>query len=183
MLSKVKIRLKNHLTSDLGTCCKKSTEIVRCRWKQVARWWCSYRWWVTGTPIAYYLSKGIGVILLEKDGFWHQLFMWACDIVALQFKNPGIHFTALWKVLTLADELDFDEEYNATGGMILIENEDQLKAGRILLVDDKRWSVFNNEASTRFNPGFSPHLVELHTACRMLINPMRPVSIFELQRD
>ena len=99
---------------------------------------------VIGTSIAYYLSKkGIKPILLERDDLASGS-SGACDIdIILQSKNPGIHLQLAMESAkmykTLADELDFNIEYETCGGMILIENEEQLKVMRTLLRDKSHW--------------------------------------------
>ncbi len=87
---------------------------------------------IIGAAIGYYLTeKGKDVVVLEK----HELAAGAtgaCDqFVVMQSKIPGIHFEialqSAYLYKKLARDLDLDIEYNACGGMIVIENAAELK--------------------------------------------------------
>ncbi len=138
---------------------------------------------VIGTSIAYYLSKkGMEVILLEKDDLASGS-SGACDIdIILQSKNPGIHLQLAMESAkmykTLADELDFDIEYKATGGMILIENEDQLKVMKDFVRRQKEIGLevklLSLKEASKIQPGLSPHLVgATYSLLDAHVNPMR----------
>lgn len=87
---------------------------------------------IIGTSIAYYLSKaGLKVSLLEKNGICCGTSS-ACDgFMFLQTKKPGISLEIALKSAqmynTLSQEIDYDVQYKKTGGLILIETNEQLE--------------------------------------------------------
>jgi glycine/D-amino acid oxidase-like deaminating enzyme len=88
---------------------------------------------VIGSSIAYHLAKRkIKAVLLEKDNLASGASK-ACDgLVFLQSKKPGVHLelalASKKKFDHLREELDFDIEYKNHGGMVVIENEQELQA-------------------------------------------------------
>lgn len=88
---------------------------------------------VIGASILYHLSKRkIKAILLEK-GELASGSSGACDgLIFLQSKKPGMHLQLAIESRErfdhLKEELDFEIEYKDPGGMIVIENEQELKA-------------------------------------------------------
>lgn len=138
---------------------------------------------VIGCSIAYHLAQaGLKPVVIEKDrpaagssG--------ACDgFVFLQSKRPGIHLDlALESVAmfeTLADELDFDIEFDQTGGYIVIETEAE---GRIMdhLAEEQQGSgleveFLDDDELRRREPALAPGLYG-GTLCRRegMINPIR----------
>jgi sarcosine oxidase subunit beta len=88
---------------------------------------------VIGSSIAYHLAKRkIKVVLIEKDNLASGASK-ACDgLVFLQSKKPGVHLelalASKKKFDHLREELDFDIEYKNHGGMVVIENEQELQA-------------------------------------------------------
>lgn len=138
---------------------------------------------VIGTSIAYYLSKrGREVILLEKDDLAAGT-SGACDIdIILQSKNPGIHLQlamASAKLYeNLEEELDFDIEYKATGGMILIENDDQMKVMKDFVRRQKaiglQVELLDIKDAIKRQPGISPELVgSTYSPQDAHVNPMK----------
>lgn len=87
---------------------------------------------IIGTSIAYYLSRaGLKVSLLEKNGICCGTSS-ACDgFMFLQTKKPGISLEIALKSAqmynTLSQEIDYDVQYKKTGGLILIETNEQLE--------------------------------------------------------
>ncbi|MDD4569086.1 MAG: FAD-binding oxidoreductase [Tepidanaerobacteraceae bacterium] len=143
---------------------------------------------VIGTSIAYYLSKqGIKPILLEKDDLASGS-SGACDIdIILQSKNPGIHLQLAMEsakmYTTLADELDFDIEYKTCGGMILIENEEQLKIMKDFVKRQKaiglNVQLLDLKEASEIQPGLSPLLVgSTYSPQDAHVNPMRLCQAF-----
>jgi glycine/D-amino acid oxidase-like deaminating enzyme len=143
---------------------------------------------VIGTSIAYYLSKqGIKPILLEKDDLASGS-SGACDIdIILQSKNPGIHLQLAMESAkmyeTLSDELDFDIEYKTTGGMILIENEEQLKVMKDFVKRQKaiglNVELLDLKEASKIQPGLSPHLVgSTYSPQDAHVNPIRLCHAF-----
>lgn len=143
---------------------------------------------VIGTSITYYMSKqGIKAILLEKDDLASGS-SGACDIdIILQSKNPGIHLKLAMESAemykTLADELAFDIEYKATGGMILIENEDQLRVMNDFVKRQKaiglQVELLSLKEASDIQPGLSPHLVgSTYSPQDAHVNPMKLCQAF-----
>ena len=87
---------------------------------------------VIGSSILYHLSKKkIQAVLLEK-GELIAGTSGACDgLIFLQSKKPGPHLRLAQegtkRFSNLKDELHFDIEYRNKGGMIVIENDHELK--------------------------------------------------------
>lgn len=87
---------------------------------------------IIGAAIGYYLAvKGKKVIILEKSDLAAGA-TGSCDqFVVLQSKIPGIHLEIALESANLykqlVRDLDQDLEYHASGGMIVIENETDLK--------------------------------------------------------
>ncbi|MBM3239079.1 FAD-binding oxidoreductase [Candidatus Poribacteria bacterium] len=90
---------------------------------------------VIGAATAYYLSKrNIKTILVEKNDLASGT-SGACDgCIFMQSKKPGRHLELALQSAklyqTLPDELDCDIGYKKSGGMILIESEEQLATMR-----------------------------------------------------
>jgi glycine/D-amino acid oxidase-like deaminating enzyme len=88
---------------------------------------------VIGTSILYHLSKRkIKAVVVEKNELASGS-SGACDgLIFLQSKKPGPHLQLALESKEgfehLQDELDLQVEYGNPGGMIIIENEDELKA-------------------------------------------------------
>jgi len=88
---------------------------------------------VTGASIAYHLSKRkLDVVVFEKGDFVSGSSGACGGTIFLQTKNPGIHLKlamqSAQKFHHLEEELDSQFEYRKKGGMIVIENENQLPA-------------------------------------------------------
>ncbi len=87
---------------------------------------------VIGSSILYHLSKRkIQAVLLEKAGLISGA-SGACDgLIFLQSKKPGPHLRLAQegtkRFSNLKDELHFEIEYRNSGGMIVIENDHELK--------------------------------------------------------
>jgi len=90
---------------------------------------------VIGAATAYYLSKRrIKTILVEKNDLASGT-SGACDgCIFMQSKKPGRHLELALQSAklyeTLPDELECDIGYKQSGGMILIESEEQIAAMR-----------------------------------------------------
>jgi len=138
---------------------------------------------VIGTSIAYYLSKrGKDVVLVEKDDLASGS-SGACDIdIILQSKNPGIHLelamasAMLYK--DLARELDYDIEYKETGGMILIENDEQMKVMKDFVKRQRAIGLdvelLDIKDAIKKQPGISPNLIgATYSPQDAHVNPMK----------
>lgn len=138
---------------------------------------------VIGTSIAYFLSKrGKKVVLVEREDLASGS-SGACDIdIILQSKNPGIHLklamasAELYK--GLSRELDFDIEYENTGGMILIEDEEQLKVMKEFVKKQKaiglQVELLDLKEALKLQRGLAPHLVgATYSPQDAHVNPIR----------
>jgi sarcosine oxidase subunit beta len=87
---------------------------------------------IIGTSVAYYLAKANhDVVLLEREDLASGASGACTSTIWLQSKQIGIHLKmALESVKlydTLAEELDYDIEYRKSGGMIVIEKDEEMK--------------------------------------------------------
>ncbi len=87
---------------------------------------------VIGTSIAYNLSKeGKKVTLIEKDDHARGASGSSDQLVLMQSKKPGVHLALALESLkmykTLEEELGEPIHFRQLGGLILIENEDEMK--------------------------------------------------------
>jgi len=122
---------------------------------------------VIGTSIAYYLSKrGKSVALLEREDLASGS-SGACDIdIILQSKNPGIHLKLAMASARLfedlSEELDFDIEYEKTGGMILIETKEQKSVMEDFVKKQKAIGldvdILDIKEASKLQRGLAPHL-------------------------
>ncbi|HYE82895.1 MAG TPA: FAD-dependent oxidoreductase [Clostridia bacterium] len=86
---------------------------------------------IIGLSSAYYLLKsGKRVLLIEKEQFGAGASGACDDMILLQSKKPGISLELALESIemyrTLSEELETDVEFESRGGMILIENAEQL---------------------------------------------------------
>ncbi|MDK2822780.1 MAG: hypothetical protein PWQ67_1040 [Clostridia bacterium] len=138
---------------------------------------------VIGTAITFYLSqRGQKVILIEKNDLASGA-SGACDQdIILQSKNPGIHLqlalasSQMYK--TLEKELDYDIEYENTGGMILIETPEELKIMEDFVNRQKalglQVEILNYKEALRYQRGLSNHLVgSTYSPQDAHVNPIR----------
>lgn len=87
---------------------------------------------VIGLATAYYLLKaGKSVVVLERAEIGGGASSSCDDMILLQSKKPGIALTLAMESLEiyrgLSDELGFDIGFYSHGGMVIIEDEKQLK--------------------------------------------------------
>lgn len=98
---------------------------------------------VIGSSILYHLSKRkIQAVLLEK-GELISGTSGACDgLIFLQSKKPGSHLRLAQegtkRFSNLKDELRFDIEYRNSGGMIVIENDHELKVMERFVAEQRK---------------------------------------------
>jgi sarcosine oxidase subunit beta len=88
---------------------------------------------VVGSSIAYFLSKaGRKVVLIEKGDVGGEASVANGSFVWTSTRRPGIDLNLALASIEIhkefQEELDFDAEYRRTGGMIIIENENQIPA-------------------------------------------------------
>lgn len=98
---------------------------------------------VIGSSILYHLAKRkIQAVLLEK-GELISGASGACDgLIFLQSKKPGSHLRLAQegtkRFSNLKDELRFDIEYRNSGGMIVIENDHELKVMERFVAEQRK---------------------------------------------
>jgi len=119
---------------------------------------------VIGSSIAYHLSKRkIGVVLLEKGDLASGASS-ACDgLIFLQSKKPGVHLELALESKKrfdhLGEELDFDIEYKNHGGMVVIENEQELQAMKLFVGKQQKIgldvSLLDTDQARKMEPSLS----------------------------
>jgi len=97
---------------------------------------------VIGSSVAYHLSKQkMSVLLLEQNGLVSGT-SGACDgLIYLQSKKPGPHLKLAMESRrrfdSLQHELGQDIEFRSHGGMIVAETQEELKAMRLFVEEQK----------------------------------------------
>jgi len=123
---------------------------------------------VIGSSIAYHLAKRkIKAVLLERDNLASGASK-ACDgLVFLQSKKPGVHLELALarkkKFDHLKEELDFDIEYKNHGGMVIIENEQELQAMKRFVKKQQdiglNVSLLDTDQSRKMEPALSEKIL------------------------
>ncbi|MCF8012601.1 MAG: FAD-binding oxidoreductase [Clostridiales bacterium] len=122
---------------------------------------------VIGTSIAYNLSKkGKKVILVEKGDLAFGA-SGSCDQeIILQSKSPGVHLQMAMRSAeiykTLEDELNHPIEYKNTGGMIIIETEEEMKTMEGIVEKQKKFGfnveILDRNEAAKLQGGLAEHL-------------------------
>lgn len=92
---------------------------------------------VIGTSVTYYLAKkGVKVLLLEKEGIAAGTSSAGEGVIFLQLKKPGIHLKLALESTknfkSLEEEIDFKIEYRKNGTMLIVQNEKEFEAMKIV---------------------------------------------------
>jgi glycine/D-amino acid oxidase-like deaminating enzyme len=135
-----------------------------------------------GTAITYYLAKqGANVVLVDRNDICSGTSS-ACDkAVSMQTKNPGLPLEMALESIeiyrTLADELEYDIEFEQSGGMIPIENETQLAIMKDFISRQRSIGLdvelLDIDAARKIQPAFSPGLVaSTYSPADGRVNPM-----------
>ena len=123
---------------------------------------------VIGSSITYYLAKkGVKVVLLEKNGIASGTSSSCEGLVILQSKKPGVHLKlaleSAKKFYNLKNELDYDIEYRNNGGMVVIENNEELKAMKIFVEKQKslglKVSLLDKDKAIKKEPALSQDIL------------------------
>jgi len=123
---------------------------------------------VIGSSITYYLAKkGVKVVLLEKNGIASGTSSSCEGLVILQSKKPGVHLKlaleSAKKFYNLKNELDYDIEYRNNGGMVVIENNEELKAMKIFVEKQKslglKVSLLDKNKAIKKEPALSQDIL------------------------
>jgi len=101
---------------------------------------------IVGLSTAYYLLKsGRRVLLAEKDQFGAGASGACDDMILLQSKKPGIALQLALESIemyrALSGELEMDVEFESRGGMILIENRQQLGVMEEYVEQQKKYGL------------------------------------------
>lgn len=123
---------------------------------------------VIGTSIAYNLAKRKKKVILAERYDHAAGASGSCDQhIILQSKNPGIHLEValasaeMYK--TLEQELDAVVDYHQDGGMILIENEDEMKVMVDFVARQKKIGldveILDRKDAAKRQRGLAEHLV------------------------
>lgn len=138
---------------------------------------------VIGTSVAYYLAKSGADVILVEEGRIGNGSSSGCDgFVIMQSKSPGPHLNmALASEImyrTLPEELDWDIEYEHSGGMIVIEREEELVAMKKFM--EKQRSIglevdlLSGDEARKLEPALAPHIVGATISKRdAQVNPMQ----------
>ena len=123
---------------------------------------------VIGVSIAFHLSKrGKHVLLIEKNDLAAGA-SGSCDQqIILQSKNPGVHLKlALLSAELYQDleqELDHDIEYKPSGGMILIETQEEMQVMQDFVARQRETGlqvdILPREDAVKLQPGLAEHIV------------------------
>ena len=123
---------------------------------------------VIGTSIAFHLSKrGKHVLLIEKNDLAAGA-SGSCDQqIILQSKNPGVHLklalTSAELYQDLVQELDHDIEYKHSGGMILIETQEEMQVMQDFVARQRQTGlqvdILPREDAVKLQPGLAKHIV------------------------
>ena len=145
---------------------------------------------VTGLSTAYSLCKrGKKVILAEKTAMGAGASGACDDMILLQSKKPGILLEMAFKSLELFRNLEKDLPNNIElenrGGMILIENEFQLKAMEEFAASQNKYGlgveIVDKKQVKKLQPNVSDHIIA-STYCSQdsQVNPMELMKAFML---
>ena len=139
---------------------------------------------IIGSSIAYHLARyKLRVTVLER-GDIASGSSGACDgLVFLQSKKPGIHLQLAMESRRrfdlLARQLPVPIEYKETGGMVVIEIEDELSAMQQFVKDQQEIgldvSLINRDQARKLEPHLSEHI--LGATHSLLDGQVNPISL------
>lgn len=122
-----------------------------------------------GTSVTYYLAKsGKNVNLVERaDLASGEGTRAGGGFLSLQSKRPGFHQKLGSESIKLFDELtselDYDIEYEQTGGIVIIEKEEQLDAYEKFVKEQQKAGIdvelLDSEETRRLEPALSDSIV------------------------
>lgn len=122
---------------------------------------------VIGTSIAWHLARERAKVTLVEEKDLASGSSGACDgVVFMQSKKPGIHLELALKSLErfkeLGQMLPFPIEFYQTGGMVVIETEEEFKAMEAYARDQKAAGLsvhlLDRDQARRKEPGLSPDI-------------------------
>ncbi len=139
---------------------------------------------VIGSSVAYHLSKRrVKVLLVEKNGLVSGTSS-ACDgLVYLQSKRPGAHLKLAMESRkrfdSLQEELGIDIEFRGRGGMVVVENQEELEAMRLFVEDQKETGLEVTLLDRKQARELEPCLSERILACTYspLDGQVNPISL------
>ncbi len=143
---------------------------------------------VMGLSPAYYLTReGKSVLLLEKDGIGSGASGACDDMILLQSKKPGIllqlTFASLELYRGLSAELEADLEFETRGGMVLIEDQQQLEVMEEYVAKQRSYGldvkIVGREELHRRQPLVSPHVIAAtYSPDDSQVNPLNLMRAF-----
>lgn len=119
---------------------------------------------VIGSSIAYYLARdNIDVVLVEMDSIASGTSGACSGGVLLGSKKPGIHLKLALESAKeygkLIKNLEFNIEYQQNGGMIVIENENELHTMEVFIMQQKKAGLkvdlLDNKETRKMEPALS----------------------------
>ncbi|MFZ5967939.1 MAG: NAD(P)/FAD-dependent oxidoreductase [Bacillota bacterium] len=143
---------------------------------------------IIGLSSAYYLAKaGKKVIVLEKNEIGSGASGACDDMILLQSKKPGIllemAFESLEMYEGLSKELNYDIEFECRGGMILIEDQQQLDVMMDFVEQQKKWGLDVDIISKKEVRKKQPHvkktvIASTYSKRDAQVNPLRVMRGF-----
>jgi glycine/D-amino acid oxidase-like deaminating enzyme len=137
---------------------------------------------VNGLSIAYELCKrGKKVVVAEKSEMGAGASGSCDDMILLQSKKPGILLTMAFGSLelfkTLKGELPCDIEFDTRGGMILIEDEEQLRLMEGFVANQRSYGleveIVDRKRTKALQPLVSDHVIaSTYSARDSQVNPL-----------
>jgi sarcosine oxidase subunit beta len=135
-----------------------------------------------GTSITYYLAKsGKNVVLVEKEDLASGSTGAGSGLLALQSKRPGVHLKlgeeSIKLYSQLTKELDCDIEFEESGGMVVIERENQLAVYEKFVNEQKKAGInvkmLDAEQTRRLEPAISNSIAGVaYSPDDKLVNPL-----------
>jgi sarcosine oxidase subunit beta len=143
---------------------------------------------VIGTSIAFHLAKrSKRILLVEKYGLASGA-SGSCDQqIILQSKSPGVHLKLALSSAELyqgiVEELDHDIEYKRSGGMILIETQEEMQVMEDFVKRQQQTGlqveILQREDAVKLQPGLAQHIVgATYNPQDSEVNPMEVTLAF-----
>ena len=138
---------------------------------------------IMGLMTAYYLCKrGRSVVILEKSEIGSGASGACDDMILLQSKKPGIALTLAMESLEmfpgLCEELGGDLGFETRGGMILIEDEKQLRVMESFVGEQRKYGlkvdILDRAAMRKKQPHVADYmLASTYSATDSQVDPLR----------
>jgi len=143
---------------------------------------------IIGLSTAYFLTRNNKkVLLLEKKELGAGASGACDDMILLQSKKPGILLTLAMESLQLykrlEKELPLDIELENRGGMVLIENQEQLPIIEDFVKQQQKQglevTILNKNEMKKYQPHISPHIAaSTYSLLDSQVNPLKTMRSF-----